>query len=97
MTTGLNGPAVISSVVEYLRQEDLVLLLDNRGIPSVGTKQELVKRLQTALAKEICEWEWEQPENYHAGAVAIQLARSLRAIAKSIQLGNAGILRVCLL
>ncbi|GMH38370.1 hypothetical protein BSKO_06254 [Bryopsis sp. KO-2023] len=55
-----NGPALISAVVERLKPDDVELLLGNRGLPSVGTKEELSERLQGALIREICEWSWEK-------------------------------------
>ncbi|KAK9829027.1 hypothetical protein WJX72_003488 [[Myrmecia] bisecta] len=63
-----HGPAVISAVIEHLKREDIELLLANRGIPSLGSKQELTERLQAALTDEICEWEWETGDvpNFHA-------------------------------
>ncbi|KAL0020200.1 hypothetical protein WJX79_010998 [Trebouxia sp. C0005] len=55
----VNGPHMITAVLEHLRPEDVELLLANRGLPSVGGKEELAERLQSALQAEICEWEWE--------------------------------------
>ncbi|DBB04815.1 TPA: hypothetical protein ACH3X3_010105 [Trebouxia sp. C0006] len=55
----VNGPHMITAVLEHLRPEDVELLLANRGLPSVGGKEELAERLQSALCNEICEWEWE--------------------------------------
>lgn len=59
MATG-NGPAMISAVVERFKPEDIELLLANRGLPSVGGKEELAERLQQALTEELCEWKWEK-------------------------------------
>lgn len=61
---------MITSVLEHLKMEDIQLLLENRGLPSIGDKQSLTERLQGALCEEICEFEWEQGEvpACHAGA-----------------------------
>ncbi|CAL8470672.1 g10214 [Coccomyxa elongata] len=53
---------MISSVLEHLKVEDIQILLENRGLPSIGDKQFLTERLQGALCEEICEFEWEQGE-----------------------------------
>ena len=60
---------MIGAVLEHLRPEDVELLLANRGLPSVGAKEELADRLQTALQAEICEWEWETGDvpEFHCG------------------------------
>lgn len=65
----VNGPQMIGAVLEHLRTEDVELLLANRGLPSVGGKEELSERLQSALQAEICEWEWEAGEvpDFHCG------------------------------
>lgn len=55
-----NGPAMISAVVERFKPEDIELLLANRGLPSVGGKEELAERLQQVLTEEFCEWKWER-------------------------------------
>ncbi|CAK0782930.1 hypothetical protein CVIRNUC_006125 [Coccomyxa viridis] len=55
-----NGGSIIASVLEHLKLEDVQLLLENRGIPSIGEKEELTDRLQAVLSEEICEFEWEQ-------------------------------------
>lgn len=57
-----NGASVIASVLEHLKMEDIQLLLENRGMPSIGHKEELTERLQAALSEEICQFEWEQGE-----------------------------------
>ena len=51
--------------------EDIQLLLENRGLPSIGQKERLTQRLQAALSEEICEFEWEAGEvpACHAGAL----------------------------
>ena len=41
-----NGGSIIASVLEHLKLEDVQLLLENRGIPSIGEKEELTDRLQ---------------------------------------------------
>eukprot|EP00803_Ostreobium_quekettii_P009677 evm.model.scf_2193.2 EVM.evm.TU.scf_2193.2 scf_2193:7697-13170(-) len=72
-----NGPAMISAVVERFKPEDVELLLANRGLPSVGGREELAERLLAALTEELCEWKWERPgqpqrsEIVAAGASAV--------------------------
>jgi hypothetical protein len=65
---------MISSVLEHLKMEDIQLLLENRGLPSIGDKQSLTERLQGALCEEICEFEWEQGEvpACHAGKESVR-------------------------
>ena len=65
----VNGPQMIGAVLEHLRPEDVELLLANRGLPSVGAKEELIDRLQNSLQAEICEWEWETGDvpEFHCG------------------------------
>lgn len=58
-----NGPALISAVVERFKPEDIELLLANRGLPSVGSREELSLRLQKALTEEICEWKWNKGQS----------------------------------
>ena len=41
-----NGGSIIASVLDHLKLEDVQLLLENRGIPSIGEKEELTDRLQ---------------------------------------------------
>jgi hypothetical protein len=67
----MNGPEAVNALVEHLLPSDLEILLANRGLPSVGTPKELTERLQEALNKAICAFEWEKGEvpNYHAGAL----------------------------
>ena len=69
----VNGPQMIGAVLEHLRTEDVELLLANRGLPSVGGKEELSERLQSALQAEICEWEWEAGEvpDFHCGELSV--------------------------
>lgn len=65
----MNGVEAITAVVEHLQLPDLELLLSNRGLPSIGTKDELKGRLHAALKEQFCPYEWERgavPE-YHAG------------------------------
>ena len=65
----VNGAQMIGTVLEHLRPDDIELLLANRGLPSVGGKEELADRLHSALQAEICEWEWEQGDvpEFHCG------------------------------
>ena len=69
----VNGPHMITAVLEHLRPEDVELLLANRGLPSVGGKEELAERLQSALQAEICEWEWETGDvpEFHCGKLCL--------------------------
>ncbi len=69
----VNGPHMITAVLEHLRPEDVELLLANRGLPSVGGKEELAERLQSALCNEICEWEWETGDvpEFHCGKLCL--------------------------
>lgn len=65
----MNGPEAINALVEHLDIQDLEILLANRGLPSVGTKDELKGRLQLAFKEQFCPYEWERGEvpTYHAG------------------------------
>lgn len=75
----VNGPQMIGAVLEHLRPEDVELLLANRGLPSVGAKEEVAERLQNALQAEICEWEWETGDvpEFHCGKVSPLLGSSV--------------------
>ena len=42
----MNGGACIAAVLEHLKPEDVQLLLANRGLPSVGPKEDLTDCLQ---------------------------------------------------
>lgn len=44
-----NGGSIIASVLQHLKLEDVQLLLENRGMPSIGGKEELTERLQVTL------------------------------------------------
>lgn len=44
-----SGGSIIASVLEHLKLEDVQLLLENRGMPSIGGKEELTERLQVTL------------------------------------------------
>lgn len=54
-----NGGTLIAQLLEHLKLQDVQLLLENRGLPSIGGKEQLTERLQAALSEEICEFEWE--------------------------------------
>ncbi len=75
----VNGPHMITAVLEHLRPEDVELLLANRGLPSVGGKEELAERLQSALKDEICEWDWEAGDvpEFHCGMLCLCCERGL--------------------
>ena len=75
----VNGPQMIGAVLEHLRPEDVELLLANRGLPSVGAKEELIGRLQNSLQAEICEWEWETGDvpEFHCGKLSHNAALQL--------------------
>jgi hypothetical protein len=45
--------------VSALSAQDVQLLLENRGLPAIGEKEELTERLHAALSEEICGFEWE--------------------------------------
>ncbi len=45
-----SGGSIIASVLEHLKLEDVQLLLENRGMPSIGGKEELTERLQVTLS-----------------------------------------------
>eukprot|EP00884_Botryococcus_braunii_P004067 jgi/Botrbrau1/13661/Bobra.0292s0010.1 len=64
----MNGPEAINALVEHLDIQDLEILLANRGLPSVGTKDELKGRVQIAFKEQFCPYEWERGEvpTYHA-------------------------------
>ena len=47
------GGSIIASVLEHLKLEDVQLLLENRGIPSIGEKEELTDRLQVRGSRPI--------------------------------------------
>lgn len=50
-----SGPQLIGAVIEHLQRQDIEMMLSNRGLPAVGSKEELTVRLQHALTEEICE------------------------------------------
>lgn len=45
----MHGPTCISAVLENLKAEDVQILLANRGLPSVGDKEDLAESLQVLL------------------------------------------------
>lgn len=45
----MNGPVCINAVLEHLKLEDVQMLLANRGLPSVGSKEELTECLQVSI------------------------------------------------
>ncbi len=51
----VQGTTCITAVLEHLKPEDVQILLANRGLPSVGTREELTESLQvsTPLGPEI--------------------------------------------
>lgn len=65
----MNGPEAISAIVEHLQLPDLEILLSNRGLPSIGTKDELKGRVHAAFKDQFCPYEWERGAvpTYHAG------------------------------
>ena len=52
-----SGGSIIASVLEHLKLEDVQLLLENRGMPSIGGKEELTERLQVMSRPEKAEAE----------------------------------------
>ena len=78
----VNGAQMIGAVLEHLRPDDIELLLANRGMPSVGGKEELADRLHSALQAEICEWDWESGDvpEFHCGNIVF-LPASMHASA----------------
>lgn len=51
MEMSCTGGSLIASVLEHLRLEDVQVLLENRGIPSIGDKEELTDRLQVHISR----------------------------------------------
>lgn len=49
-----NGGSIIASVLEHLKLEDVQLLLENRGMPSIGDKEQLTERLQVQIRPSAC-------------------------------------------
>lgn len=45
----MHGATCISAVLEYLKAEDVQVLLANRGLPSVGDREELTDTLQVVI------------------------------------------------
>ena len=45
----MHGPTCISALIENLKAEDVQILLANRGLPSVGDKEDLADNLQASL------------------------------------------------
>ena len=62
----VQGTTCIQAVLEHLKPEDVQILLANRGLPSVGTREELTESLQvsTPLGPEIL------PVGLHTGQTA---------------------------
>ena len=52
--TACNGGSIIASVLEHLKLEDVQLLLENRGMPSIGDKEQLTERLQVQIRPSAC-------------------------------------------
>jgi hypothetical protein len=76
----MNGPEAVSALVDYLEIQDLEVLLANRGLPSVGTKDELKGRLRNAFKEQFFPFEWERGEvpTYHAGDALVMGALTQR-------------------
>ena len=49
-----NGGSIIASVLEHLKLEDVQLLLENRGMPCIGDKEQLTERLQVQIRPSAC-------------------------------------------
>jgi len=50
----VHGTTCITAVLEHLKPEDVQILLANRGLPSVGTREELTECLQVSLSSPHC-------------------------------------------
>ena len=59
-----SGGSIIASVLEHLKLEDVQLLLENRGMPSIGGKEELTERLQ--VRSRLCVFMLEQRDIHYA-------------------------------
>ena len=50
MEMSCTGGSLIASVLEHLRLEDVQVLLENSGIPSIGDKEELTDLLKLHIS-----------------------------------------------